>query len=1694
MSVLLCIAGLFSFNFNKLKSDAYSTIPAGTIENLYDKSKGLFNITNLNELAGKAGYSDFSAMVAAGEGSSTVLKKASDFGTATVKFGSYTTKTGNDADLVWIPSYFFRDDDGNATLSLWLASTERTNTSSDQEMSTWSDGTSTGTNLNGGVNVNPPSNNYATSYMRAVTLNNGGTYAGSYSGSTKPTFYTATPSASNKFADFTVGDLREYIIVPNKVTWQRTLASQKNDLSYTSGYYTNTWGNDPVWLPGRNELFTSNLWNMSNTQRANAAATWLRSAGSSHYQMPIFIPSNGASASITWANCSISYAVRPAFHLNLSKIEEYFLNAPKATGTYTYNGSEQAVVLDSNFDTTKMEITGLSKDGTALTSYTATGVKFTDAGEYEITLKTKPVIAGGTDYWLFSDTGTDTTKVKFTVNKAKLSAPTFGGVSANTKEYTGSEITFTAGNPFTTALTSYPLTAVISKKDGTLASAPPQTDNGGSLDIKVRDAGEYTGTFSIKDSVNYEWSDGGTGTKTAKFTVKAKELSISYTTTVTGDGLSWSAEEESNSATFIIGGLVTGDSVGIKVKLSKEGDSTYTAEATANPETDTNGNAVLKAVVDKSTFGGAYAVGSYTITFEFDTAGADNGNYTLETALTSWNRKLVIEASGAGLTTYTWQYSKDSGTAQAMPADKKLKYAYNNLTQANTEYRLEVDTTGFSDAHIAIDTSKYTNGYEENVKDRAGSYTTKVALKSTDPNYLFTLSDGTKSATMDVEIEWEIEKGDIDLSNVKWQYTTTQGNIPSSPKNYPVQWNVTTKAWEYLDAEGNVAAGDIGVAWYGESYTLTLTGFPTGVTITNPTNAYNGTNKKKFIGSYNTECVGVNYDTANYNALPADVLKLNWKIVKAKIHITSTSWTTQQEGGSTSSGMNLFYVPVLQNIAGVEYEYWDLGTSVQPIAFPGNKIGTVNDIEAEMGTEHYYYVVAKVKSGVSVDGTTQWSDAIELVDDTGGITENGITVECAKRFMTGDSRTPVQVTINGGPYTYDGKAHAILDDGSNNGELSIQVAGTGNNFAASNFTVKYYIYDETATDHKGEAADAADPTNAPKDAGKYVIEIQLTSVAEADYYTTAKYVEYEIKAYQLDMSQVKWGYDDGEGNEVEYDPTSPLQYELDENGAVVEHEIVLIGLPRGDADSAEAEEQLQAAMFAESKLGESAENGGILRYAENKKSAVGNYTAECVIGELSGNFVLGNVPAQITDDGSGNLTSRQDWRIISREITGPKNDDSAVFSGEGYDLLALGGLNEEDVGRYYKVNSFVTKNEFNETVPLDIETVQSTVNAGEYEITLELMDKSGTNVKWLVNGSPKLTNQKFKITINKLKITVTDWEGEGEEPYIPTDAEGNNIFEKYPGLIENAIADMNDEPVEGLDWSERWNERFKQRLKASEGNEGNIEFEYAEGVEEEKIFQRPDEVGNESQPIARPTYNGEGANAEGTGKTLTFNGETQDFTPENLEELKALIEGGRIQLYSRDGEGNETAVGLDYFKQRNAGKYVAIIRINGNYKWSDTNDKTDVVMEYEIEKAEISGEWGTDEKGMPILTGVSEKFADKLVYEYRDAEGKVVAEEDLTKGKEYTVSVKVSEEESGNIILRTESGEEAESLESMFTVPGRNTLANMIGLPEDFPLIQVALTVIFLILFLIFLIMWIRYHKQRKAAEEIIEEYQNLDL
>ncbi len=1408
-------------------------------------------------------------------------------------------------------------------------------------------------------------------------------------------------------------------------------------------------------------------------------------------------------------------------HLNLTKAAAAIIEIPEvATGTtYTYNGLEQTIDLTTftNYDATKMEVTNIVRKsdgatGTIAPSVVAASapahaskVKITDAGTYEVTLKaltgTVNGVANSQYYWSERTTPVDPTetKIKFVVKKKQLTKPSIT-TSAGNKDYNGSELIFNLPNypsdtvPATgsAAYPKDPLSASIERKVDGVVSAPvyaPKKEEkaDGTLDITVRDAGDYTATVKIEDKVNYEWVDGTQSDATVGFKVKEKELGITYTTddpSWTSGNLSWSADK-SYKATFTVSGVyngdagavpaVSGDNVGIVLKITKSGESTATGSVTAV----SNGDGTYTAELDSSVFPDSkYAVGVYAIEFELDGTGTDNGNYKLPATIGGIsNLTLTISAAAVSFTPQ-WQYTKGTGTAQNVPSDNKFKYEYDGLTNAGVVYTILLDQSTFAANHISIDTSKYNQGIQNGQASNAGTYTTTVALKA---EAGYALPNG--QATMDVTYSWEIEKGDIDLSNVKWQYTTTQGNIPSSPKNYPVQWNVTTKAWEYLDADGNVAASDAGLPWYGEQYTLSITGFPTGVTINNPANAYNGTNKKKFVGSYTTECVGISYDTANYNALPGDVLKLNWQIVKAKIEITSTSWSTQQEGG-TAEGVSIFYVPVLQNVAGVEYEYWDLGTAADP-KDPAELLGSIGDITSVSGTEHKYFVKAKVKSGVSIDGTTLWEDAIELVDKT-----NPPNGDCTKEFTTGDSRTPVQVTLNGAPYTYDGKAHAILDDGSNNGELSIQIAGTNNNFAVSNFDVTYYEHNGSSSTTITDCFDAANPlSGAAKDAGKYIIVIQLKTAAEENYYLTAKYVEYEIKPYQLDLSQVKWGYlgrdENGEEIEIEYNPTSPLQYEKDESGAVKEHELILIGLPKGDA-AGDADAKLLAEMYAESGLG-----SGLLSYSGNKNGAVGTYKAECSIGSLSENFVFSNIPGFINVDGDNKPTnSEQSWKVEPRKVETPKSDNTHSFTGEVLDILTYVGLDPAGLGLYYTITGLTKRDENNEAKSVftsencadprnptteEIKAVLGTIkDAGRYGISIGLVDAPNTqfNENGAIGTLPTYTAQ---VTVNKLKVTVSGWQGDGNAPW--------QASVDPAGFTENRYENEAGEVVKAEELINHYNEQFKQQVVASAGNEENIEIVYAEGVEEEKVFFMLDQ-GNPPDPIEKPGTLSEGGR--------TYDGSAQSFLPEGLEEL---IEKNRVKLYAVDEEGNETEVGTEYFTQKNAGKYKVLVKISGNYYWEGTNnDKTPIEYEYEIGKAEISGEWGTDEKGMPILTGVSEKFADKLVYEYRDADGNVVAEEDLTKGKEYTVSVRVSEEESGNIILRTESGEEAESLESMFTVPGRNTLANMIGLPEDFPLIQVALTVIFLILFLIFLIMWIKYHKQRKAAEEIIEEYQNLDL
>ncbi|MDE5549306.1 MAG: hypothetical protein K2J13_03540, partial [Clostridia bacterium] len=237
-------------------------------------------------------------------------------------FRTYNNTLGNGAkDIVvtiggkqWIATCLTNTANG-PILTLWLANSDCVNADGSSYNSNWSAG------YQGYTNdwVNQYLGNlYGTSYIRAVTLNNGGDYADTDSHMT-----TNSPkNQTSPWAIYTVpnttsgmkGSLTDFIEVPNNVSWQlnQTAIGTVTSSAYTGSYnfnnnndalnaggngetgnyltelnrnnlgnYYKAWGADTLWLPSVAETGVNGvegIWKASNSTRANSKITWLRSA------------------------------------------------------------------------------------------------------------------------------------------------------------------------------------------------------------------------------------------------------------------------------------------------------------------------------------------------------------------------------------------------------------------------------------------------------------------------------------------------------------------------------------------------------------------------------------------------------------------------------------------------------------------------------------------------------------------------------------------------------------------------------------------------------------------------------------------------------------------------------------------------------------------------------------------------------------------------------------------------------------------------------------------------------------------------------------------------------------------------------------------------------------------------------------------------------------------------------------------------------------------------------------------------------------------------------------------------------------------------------------------------------------------------------------------------------------------------
>ena len=341
ISILLCLCAVFlaiTTFFSTQISTVYaydsSNLPSGdnVIANIYDEDRDKFSEENLNALAKKANpsYADINALIKDVEDNRKIIT-SSDFGEIIVYFGK--SNSGAGSELAWIPAYISNSDEG-PILTLWLANTANSNEGSNQqEISGWTDNT-----FCNNVAPNPSSNNYSTSYMRAL-INNGGVYYGGYNNTTHtdPTEKTLVASNTNKFAIYTTGVLASYITAPSAVGWQKNANKTKNDPEWTgnsNGHYTpKDWLNDKLWMPSLYEVydntltenstatsFTNNggLWGISTTELSNITYSWLRSGHPTLYYRSFTLISGGK---FDLGTVSGSRGLRPALHLNLRKVK-----------------------------------------------------------------------------------------------------------------------------------------------------------------------------------------------------------------------------------------------------------------------------------------------------------------------------------------------------------------------------------------------------------------------------------------------------------------------------------------------------------------------------------------------------------------------------------------------------------------------------------------------------------------------------------------------------------------------------------------------------------------------------------------------------------------------------------------------------------------------------------------------------------------------------------------------------------------------------------------------------------------------------------------------------------------------------------------------------------------------------------------------------------------------------------------------------------------------------------------------------------------------------------------------------------------------------------------------------------------------------------------------------------------------------
>ena len=806
--------------------------------------------------------------------------------------------------------------------------------------------------------------------------------------------------------------------------------------------------------------------------------------------------------------------------LNITPVQVEYekISKPAVSGadSQNYDGSQKTFNI-SGIDATKTKLVKVTKkglDGQDTTLYefdpftgtsgtvisgtnplTGGQCKFTDAGIY--TFSFRPLGAIWADS--LPNPSTAPYDLKLYIFPKKVNKPTVAAADANGKDYTGAAQTFTLA--MSGGLTSANWSQSISIDTNKGGSCPTDVTDKANGSFEVTDVGDYDVYLTLADETNTCWGDktysktswsGSNAGGTAQVTLKVKPFELTF------DSFTCDKLDQNNNWTWNMGDTAT-----IKVKLSGFKLATDTTDTdpdkvsliyyykgtnvsenpvSADSETYDPATKTIEATIKLPA---TLAQAKYTFGVKPDENTGAGKNYTVNTNHSE--KKFEVTAQTFDPSVLVWTYTVDGvlDATKTLANGGKLKYALKsdgNAKVYNPQIQILTNTYDYT-SKIDIDYTAGTNGYTGDLSKSAVSsgYATMVTLKVIDSDTKFanstnnaniTVAADGKSAT--VKLNWEIEKGDLDLSGIKWEYwyKTKDGTLKTGEYTQALEYN--DGRYIYIRIKKDSLPGGLT--------------FDSNYEDIQPTWETFGDRQK----DVNTHTTTVDPLTdlvvdPSFNApSPTDAaFTLNWEITPKKLIAKFKKGKDCKHNFSNANGSGFYYLPELDldkmglpaNFATYfELKYFDSANAEVTLSQIDNDANPTN--------EKSYTVKAYINTSVAAANNY-------VIVDAAGNTEPSTT------FKTGSNNDPVSFTVGGKDDSDpDDPIKAVYDGKEHFGESLIEVkADDGTVLTLGNdYTIVYY------TGAIPQAGNELPSGTFPSGAGTYCIEIVLTPSAESVYF------------------------------------------------------------------------------------------------------------------------------------------------------------------------------------------------------------------------------------------------------------------------------------------------------------------------------------------------------------------------------------------------------------------------------------------------------------------------------------------------------------------------------------------------------------------------------------------------------------------